>query len=141
MDNASANDVLARTLSPLLQQRYGIHFVPENGQIRCLAHVANLVVQVLLKHLDEVPDDPQDDDYYEQSKGSPFHYDPDDDDELRGMESEEAMREDESAVPKALATKGTEICQETSAVKKVCLVSLYTLFESLISLELTLIMA
>lgn len=124
MDNASANDVFARTLSPLLQQLYGIHFVPENGQIRCLAHVVNLVVQTFLKHLDEVPDSPQDDDYYEQNKSAPFHYNPDDDEELCAMESEDARKNDEDAVVDAMEEElrnviPNDICTETSAVKKV----------------------
>ena len=64
MDNASPNDVLARTLRVLLLKRYGIHFTPENGQIRCLAHVVNLIVQKILHELFEA-DDPALQDYYE----------------------------------------------------------------------------
>ena len=58
MDNASTNDVLAHTLGILLLKRYKIHFSPENGQIRCLAHVVNLVqvVQKILHELFEADD-------------------------------------------------------------------------------------
>lgn len=124
LDNASADDVLCRTLSPLLEQRYQIHFVPENGQIRCLAHVVNLVVQTFLKHLDEVQDDPEVNDYYDQNKSVPFHYDPEEDDELCAFESEEAMEEDERVaadIVEALdaAENRDGACEETSVVKKV----------------------
>ncbi|TFY51128.1 hypothetical protein EVJ58_g10725 [Rhodofomes roseus] len=96
MDNATTNDVLARTLSGLLMQRYGIHFSPENGQIRCLAHVVNLVVQKMLASLiDE--DDPDDNDWYLLHKFLPFHYDIEDDDEVNAMEAAEAAETDNKA--------------------------------------------
>ncbi len=81
MDNASANDVLARTLAQLLLKRYGIHFNCENARIRCIAHVINLVVQQILSELSEA-DNPALADYYKLwNKHLPFHYEPDDDDE------------------------------------------------------------
>ncbi|THU91229.1 hypothetical protein K435DRAFT_572732, partial [Dendrothele bispora CBS 962.96] len=54
MDNASSCDTMAHALGLLLSKRYSIHFHPENNRIRCLAHVVNLVVQAILKALDEV---------------------------------------------------------------------------------------
>lgn len=87
MDNASTNDVLARTLGILLLKRYGIQFSPENGQIRCLAHVVNLVVQKILSELDEA-DDPALRDYYEANKHLPIHYDPNEDEEIQAFHNE-----------------------------------------------------
>ncbi|TFY60202.1 hypothetical protein EVJ58_g5298, partial [Rhodofomes roseus] len=94
MDNAATNDVLARTLAGLLMEKYSIHFSPENGQIRCLAHVANLVVQKILASLiDE--DDPDVNDWYLLHKFLPFHYDLDSDDEVVNMEAVENVAADE----------------------------------------------
>lgn len=88
MDNAATNDVLARTLATLLLQRYNLHFVPQNGQIRCLAHVVNLVVQQMLSELLDV-DNPDISDYYhELNKHEPFHYNPENDEEVRMFEQE-----------------------------------------------------
>ncbi|KAH9912012.1 ribonuclease H-like domain-containing protein [Fomitopsis serialis] len=94
MDNASTNDVLARTLTGLLLEKYGIHFSPENGQIRCLAHVVNLVVQKILASIIDA-EDPDENDWYLLHKFLPFHYDLEDDDELNAMEEEEAAAMDE----------------------------------------------
>ncbi|TFY61097.1 hypothetical protein EVJ58_g4726 [Rhodofomes roseus] len=94
MDNASANDVLARTLGRLLLQRYGINFETKNAQIRCLAHVVNLVVQKILSDLDEA-DDPEAADYFVLNKFMEFHYDPKDDEELQDLEAEGAAEADE----------------------------------------------
>ena len=94
MDNASANDVLARTLARLLLQRYGIKFETKNAQIRCLAHVVNLVVQKILSALDEA-EDPTDEDYYVLNKFMDFHYDPADDEELQDLEAPGAAEADE----------------------------------------------
>ncbi|KAF5378354.1 hypothetical protein D9615_002986 [Tricholomella constricta] len=77
LDNAAPNNVLLATLSRLLIEKFDIQFVPENSQIRCLAHVVNLVVQKILSVLEEA-DDPDVIDYYD--KALPFHYEPEDDD-------------------------------------------------------------
>lgn len=138
MDNATVNDVFASTLALLLQQRYGIHFTPENGQIRCLAHVVNLIVQVFLKHLDEVPDHPDENDYYEQNKNKPFHYDPLSDEDQTTMETEDAAREDNEAAgaedEENVADEG-EVCTETSPIKKVryyiLLIPLWCMFQQI----------
>jgi hypothetical protein len=46
-----------------------------------MAHVVNLIVQAILVELSEA-DDPEQDDYYIPNKHIPFHYDPDDDEEV-----------------------------------------------------------
>ncbi|KAJ7933498.1 hypothetical protein B0H13DRAFT_1502257, partial [Mycena leptocephala] len=78
LDNASPNNVLMDTLSKLLMQKFDIQFVPENSQIRRLAHVVNLVVQKLLAALGEAQD-PAVEDTYRATKDLLFHYNPDDD--------------------------------------------------------------
>ena len=87
LDNAKTNDVLVGALSRILMQKFGIQWVPENSQIRCLAHVVNLVVQKILAVLNEA-DDPEIVDYYLPNKDLPFHYDPDGDPDLRDLEEE-----------------------------------------------------
>ena len=75
MDNASANDVLAEYVSRLLLKRYGVQFSPENGRIRCIAHVINLIVQKILSTL-SAADDPAVVDYYDlYNKHLPAHLD------------------------------------------------------------------
>ena len=75
-------------------QRYGVPFHPENGQIRCLAHVVNLIVQRILKELLEVNEDPDDNDYFLLNKQLPIHYDPDYDEDLTAMEGQDAALAD-----------------------------------------------
>ncbi|KAJ7271309.1 hypothetical protein B0H12DRAFT_1228964 [Mycena haematopus] len=87
LDNASANDVLLQALARLLMKKFDIQFVPANSQIRCLAHVVNLVVQKFLAALDDA-EDPENVDDYLPNKDLPFHYDPDDDPEVIAMEQE-----------------------------------------------------
>ncbi|KAI0310424.1 hypothetical protein OF83DRAFT_1070552, partial [Amylostereum chailletii] len=81
MDNVSSNDVLAHVLGRLLMKCYKIPFHPENGQIHCLTHVINLVVQKILSTLKEV-DDPDIQDYYETlNKNLPLDFVLEDEDE------------------------------------------------------------
>jgi len=94
MDNASICDVLARAAGVMLLQKYGLNFHAQNARIRCMAHVVNLIVQALLAALNEA-DDPEKDDYYIPNKHLPFHYDPDDDDEVQEMEAEGNKPDDE----------------------------------------------
>jgi hypothetical protein len=94
MDNASICDVLARVAGVMLLQKYGLNFHAQNARIRCMAHVVNLIVQALLAALNEA-DDPEKDDYYIPNKHLPFHYDPDDDDEVQEMEAEGNKPDDE----------------------------------------------
>lgn len=93
MDSASANNVLARTLAGLLLERYGIHFSPANGQIRCLAHIVNLVVQKILSALIDA-DDPEVNDWYLLHKFLLFHYHLDGDEEQIALEDKEAVQQD-----------------------------------------------
>ncbi|KAJ7649685.1 hypothetical protein FB45DRAFT_1049884 [Roridomyces roridus] len=86
-DSASPNDVLIAVLPRILADKFNIQFAPENSQIRCLAHVVNLVVQKILSTLNEA-DDPDVIDYYLPNKELPFYYDPDDDPDLKQMENE-----------------------------------------------------
>lgn len=75
-------------------ERYGIHFSPENGQIRCLAHVVNLVVQQILSALIDA-DDLENNDWYLLNKFLPFHYDVESDEELQALEEDETAEMDE----------------------------------------------
>lgn len=93
MDNVSSNDVLARTLGQLLT-KYDVEFDPVNGQIRCMPHVINLVVQKILSVLcdaqvssDSVAD-PDVEDYHPTTKRYPVHYDPSEDADLAALEEE-----------------------------------------------------
>ena len=93
MDNASTNDILACTLSILLLKCYKIHFSPKNGQIHCLTHVVNLIVQKILHKLFEA-DDPALQDYYNlYNKHLPFHFDPDTNEENQCFQAEGAKDE------------------------------------------------
>ncbi|KZT64307.1 hypothetical protein DAEQUDRAFT_678786 [Daedalea quercina L-15889] len=80
-------------------QRYGIHFAPENGQIRCLAHVVNLVVQKILASLIDA-DDPDVNDWYLLHKFLPFHYNNDENDELNELEDATFVADDEKLTDK-----------------------------------------
>ncbi len=106
MDNASTNDVLARTLARLLLKRYNIHFTPQNGQIRCLAHVVNLVVQKLLSELLGA-DDPALDDYYELWKHLPIHFDVEEED--RAEAEAEAARVNKNSSPNQQGDEDNEL--------------------------------
>lgn len=96
MDNASVCDVIARSAGVMLLKKYGVKFHEENARIRCMAHVVNLIVQSLLAALDEA-NDPDLDDYYIPNKHLPFHYDPEDDEEVAEMECEGEEKENDDA--------------------------------------------
>jgi hypothetical protein len=85
--------VLLRALSRLLREKFDIQFVPANSQIRCLAHVVNLVVQKLLAALDDLLDPDLVDDYL-PNKDLPIHYDPDTDPDVLQMEQEIFTKDD-----------------------------------------------
>ncbi|KAJ6563486.1 hypothetical protein B0H10DRAFT_2239418 [Mycena sp. CBHHK59/15] len=113
LDNAAPNDVLIRALSRILREKYDIQFVPENSQIRCLAHVVNLVVQKILAALNEA-DEPEVMDYYLPNKDLPFHYEPEEDPNLRDLENErfeaEADKSDEEdADAETMSDMATEL--------------------------------
>ncbi|KAJ6474928.1 hypothetical protein C8R45DRAFT_790942, partial [Mycena sanguinolenta] len=67
--------------------KFDIHFVPANSQIRCLAHVVNLIVQKILASLGDA-EDPDVIDYYLLNKDTPFHYDADNDPDIHQLEQE-----------------------------------------------------
>jgi len=92
--------------------------VPDNAQIRCLAHVVNLVVQKILAVLDEA-DDPELNDYYEMMKDLPVHYDADNDEALKEFENEkDDFSEDDWEDSDDELMKETEATGETSTGKK-----------------------
>ncbi|KAJ6464225.1 hypothetical protein DFH09DRAFT_1489009, partial [Mycena vulgaris] len=76
-------------------EKFDIQFVSENSQIRCLAHVVNLVVQKILAKLNEA-DEPEVVEYYLPNKDVPFHCDPDDDPDLRDLENETFEDQDDA---------------------------------------------
>jgi hypothetical protein len=88
MDNAANCDVLARVLGILLMERYGMEFHSDNARVRCLAHVVNIVVQTLLKQLNEA-EDPDILDWFDANKHLPIHYDGDEDEDVKAMEAED----------------------------------------------------
>jgi hypothetical protein len=116
-DNAATNDVLVRVLSRILGEKFDIQFVPENSQIRCLAHVVNLVVQKILAVLDEA-EDPEVVDYYLPNKNLPFHYDPESDPDLCDLESEQCIPpvEGEADEEEAGAATMTEMAAELASL-------------------------
>lgn len=128
LDNAAPNDVLIRALSRLLREKFDVQFVPENSQIRCLAHVVNLVVQKMLAALEEAPD-PAVEDQYIPNKDLPFHYDLETDDDVRDLEQEvfpladgvENEENDATDMMNALAPEFTKMSplQKASDVLKV----------------------
>ena len=72
MDNASTNDVMARSLAHLLWTRYHLNYNAEDHRIRCMGHVINLVAQAMLFSIEEA-DDPEVNDYFEIHKFEPIH--------------------------------------------------------------------
>jgi len=79
--------------------------------------VVNLIVQALLAALNEA-DDPEKDDYYIPNKHLPFHYDPDDDDEVQEMEAEgnnQTMRMRSSRAIERAGLRTEELDNEVTA--------------------------
>ena len=136
MDNASVCNVITRSAGIMLLKKYGLHFHEGNACIHCMAHVVNLIVQSLLVSLDGATD-PDSEDYYIHNKHLPFHYDPEDDDEVIEMENkadgnEDADDEDDKFVELLHLNLGDEELEDKledelnetlnlSEVKKVCL--------------------
>ena len=117
MDNASTCNVLAKTLSTLLRDRYHIHFHYDNGRVRCLAHTINLIVQAFLNSLSEA-DHPDVLDNFLTNKREPIHYDPDSDPDVRALEDEE----EKSKINEEDDQADSDVSGDTeqlSAVKKV----------------------
>ncbi|KAJ7830794.1 hypothetical protein B0H14DRAFT_3143399 [Mycena olivaceomarginata] len=92
-DNSEGLDAIVASSSAGLKSRvkprekFNIQFVPENSQIRCLAHVVNLVVQKILATFNEA-EDPTNDDYYAHNKDVPLHYDPEQDPDQLELDNE-----------------------------------------------------
>ncbi|KAJ2920749.1 hypothetical protein H1R20_g16345, partial [Candolleomyces eurysporus] len=103
MDNASVNDVLFKTAIRGLLTLYDIPEHPDK-QIRCLAHVINLVSQAILGSLkeDECIEDGDESDHFSLHKDDPIHYKLDDNIELQELE---ASREDDLANDNDMGTK------------------------------------
>ena len=136
MDNASVCNVITRSAGIMLLKKYDLHFHEGNAHIHCMAHVVNLIVQSLLVSLDGATD-PDSEDYYIHNKHLPFHYDPEDDDEVIEMENEadgneDADDEDDKFVELLHLNLGDEELEDKledelnetlnlSKVKKVCL--------------------
>ena len=122
MDNASNCDVLARVLGILLMERYGMEFHSDNARIRCLAHVVNIVVQTLLKQLNEA-EDPEILDWFEGNRHLPVHYDGDEDEEVKAMEAEDlvAVEDGRTEIDKILNDVLPKNTSSLSVVKKVSL--------------------
>ena len=121
MDNASSCDVVARVLGILLMERYGLPFHEDNARIRCLAHVVNIVVQTILKQLDEA-EDPDILDWFDANKHLPIHYDADEDEDVREMEAEaidEARKDDMNDADEILKDELPKDAATLSIVKKV----------------------
>ena len=124
MDNASLCDVIARTVGLILMDKYHLGFHEDNARVCCLAHVVNLVVQKILLTLGEA-EDPDQDDYYVPNKHLPFHYDIDDDNDLREMEQKEDVEDDEDdeveawEIPDDIDEVAENTTSHVTAVKKV----------------------
>ena len=92
----SVNDVIIETAARCLLARYRIVYTPDM-QVRCIAHVLNLIVQAFLYGMDEALN-PDDIDYYEDHKDGPIHYDIDKDEEQLAIENKD-LSQDEMANP------------------------------------------
>ncbi|KAJ6484240.1 ribonuclease H-like domain-containing protein, partial [Mycena sanguinolenta] len=93
-------------------------FVPANSQIRCLAHVVNLVVQKILAALGDA-EDPDVTDYYLSNKDAPFHYEAEDDPDLHEMDQEVfSDKIDGPAEEDELRTITTKICSSPQRCKR-----------------------
>ena len=119
MDNASNCDTLARILGVLLMERYGIPFHSNNAHIRCLSHVVNIVVQTILKNLNEA-DDPDVNDWYEANKNLPIHYDADMDPEQQEMELN-AVEDGLTEINEVMKDELPKDASTLSNIKKVCI--------------------
>ncbi|KAF9008350.1 hypothetical protein BDQ17DRAFT_1422423 [Cyathus striatus] len=89
MDNASVNDVFFRNVVHVLLTLYDI-LEHEDWQIRCLAHIINLVAQAILSALDEAEEcteDSGESDHFLMNKNMPIHYNIEDDAELQELEA------------------------------------------------------
>jgi hypothetical protein len=89
-------NVLAHVLGILLMERYGMQFHSENAQIWCLAHAVNIVVQTLLKQLNEA-EDPDILNWFDANKHLLIHYDVDNDEDVKAMEAEDLVEAEDGS--------------------------------------------
>lgn len=118
MDNASNCDTLTCILSILLMERYGIPFHSDNACIQCLSHNINIVIQTILKNLNEA-DDPEVNDWYEANKNLPMHYNADMDPEQQEMELN-AVEDGLTEINEVMKDELLKDASTLSNVKKVC---------------------
>ncbi|KAG8959520.1 hypothetical protein FRC00_001502 [Tulasnella sp. 408] len=116
MDNSTSNDVLARSLATLLI-KHNIEFDAKSGQIRCLPHVINLVIQRILSKLSSGDvADPDINDYYEEAKKHSVHYDPNSDPDIQEME-EEYLNDENEGSSKADSSDEDELSDSDSNIE------------------------
>ena len=122
MDNVSNCNVLARVLGILLMECYGMEFHSNNMWICCLAHIVNIVVQTLLKQLNEA-EDPEILDWFEGNRHLPVHYNGDEDEEVKAMEAEDlvAAEDGRTEIDEILEDELPKDASSLSVVKKVSL--------------------
>ena len=122
MDNTSNCNVLACVLSILLMECYGTEFHSDNARIRCLAHVVNIVVQTLLKQLNEA-EDPEILNWFEGNRHLPVHYNRDEDEEVKAMEAEDlvAVEDGRTEINEISKDELPKDASSLSVVKKVSL--------------------
>ncbi|KAJ7821773.1 hypothetical protein B0H14DRAFT_2599019 [Mycena olivaceomarginata] len=102
LEKMSSNSLTYRNVD------YTIIISSTSSQIRCLAHVVTLTVWKTLATLNEA-DDPEMVDYYLPSKDFPFHYDPDNDLDLRDPEKRRSRTRGMCIVRGSLMSSGLAI--------------------------------
>lgn len=118
MDNVSNCDLLAYVLGVLLMECYGLPFHSNNAHIQCLAHVVNIVIQTILKQLNEA-NDPDINDWYEANKNQPVHYNVNKNKDQREMELEKLVEDGETEVDEVLKDELPKDIEKLSSVQKV----------------------
>lgn len=113
MDNATVNDVLYDTVARCVLALYLQPLNPD-GHGRCTGHVTNLSVQDILAALNEAEwSDTVD--YFELHKGSPLHYNADEDEDQKELETEEDVEEDSDRTVEDVAMKGISALEDAAA--------------------------
>ncbi|KAL0059195.1 hypothetical protein AAF712_014089 [Marasmius tenuissimus] len=90
-DNATVNNVLIKTVARSLLKKYDVG-LNNDRQIRCVAHIMNLVVQDILHTIGEA-DDPDVVDYFKLHQDMSFHYNPQEDVDQLELESEQDRKD------------------------------------------------
>jgi hypothetical protein len=99
-----------------------MEFYSNNVQIHCLAHVVNVVIQTLLKQLNEA-EDLKILDWFEGNRHLPVYYDGDEDEEVKVMEAEGlvAVEDGRTKIDETLEDELLKDASSLSVVKKVSL--------------------